>query len=82
VATYIQVVNDDNGKVLMSKSVNHKDNKSKEKPMVLCHKAGVELAADIKKAKVEAIVFDRNGYKYHGKIKAVAEGLREGGIKF
>jgi len=82
VSTYVQVINDDNGKVLMSKSVNHKGTKVKDKPMALCQKMGLALAEDVKKAKIQKIVFDRNGYKYHGKVKAVAEGLREGGIKF
>ena len=43
---------------------------------------GVRLAERAKKAGVEYILFDRSGYQYHGKIKALAEGAREGGLKF
>jgi len=45
-------------------------------------KAGVLLAKKAKEAGVTAVVFDRNGYKYHGSIKALAESAREGGLQF
>ena len=43
---------------------------------------GKLLAASAKKAGVETVVFDRGGYLYHGRVKALAEGAREGGLKF
>jgi large subunit ribosomal protein L18 len=43
---------------------------------------GKTLAEEAKKKKVETVVFDRNGYIYHGRVKALAEGAREGGLKF
>ena len=43
---------------------------------------GKLLAANAKKAKVERVVFDRGGYLYHGRVKALADGAREGGLKF
>jgi large subunit ribosomal protein L18 len=43
---------------------------------------GKQLAANAKKAGVEAVVFDRGGYLYHGRVKALADGAREGGLVF
>lgn len=43
---------------------------------------GKKLAEKAKAAGVESVIFDRNGYPYHGKVKAFAEGAREGGLKF
>ena len=45
-------------------------------------KVGAELAARAKKAGVEAVYFDRGGFLYHGKVKALADAAREGGLKF
>ncbi|MCA0269368.1 MAG: 50S ribosomal protein L18 [Bacteroidetes bacterium] len=44
--------------------------------------AGKRLAEAAKAAGVEAVVFDRNGYRYHGRVQALAEGAREGGLQF
>ena len=52
------------------------------KPMEQATRAGVLLAERAKAAGVEGAVFDRGGYRYHGKVKALAEGAREGGLKF
>ena len=44
--------------------------------------AGMAIAEMAKAKKIEAVVFDRGGYAYHGRVKAVADGAREGGLKF
>jgi len=44
--------------------------------------AGIELAKKAIEAKISEIIFDRAGFKYHGRVKALAEGAREGGLKF
>lgn len=44
--------------------------------------AGEKLAAKAKDAGIENVIFDRNGYPYHGKVKSFADGAREGGLKF
>jgi large subunit ribosomal protein L18 len=51
------------------------------KPMEQATKAGELLAQRAKTAGVESAVFDRGGYQYHGKVKAFADGVREGGLK-
>ncbi len=43
---------------------------------------GMNIAKKATKKKIKKIVFDKNGYKYHGKVKGVAEGAREGGLEF
>ncbi|MBT6401828.1 50S ribosomal protein L18 [candidate division WWE3 bacterium] len=77
---YVQLINDDEGKVIAEAS----DIKSKEKGTKVekAKKVGEEIAKKAKDNKVEEVVFDRCGYKYHGRVKAVAEGAREGGLKF
>lgn len=45
-------------------------------------KMGLILAEKLKKTKIEKIVFDKGSFRYHGRVKALAEGLREGGINF
>jgi large subunit ribosomal protein L18 len=52
------------------------------KAMEQAKRAGEMLAARAKEAGVESCVFDRGGYKYHGRVKALADGAREGGLAF
>ena len=77
-----QLVDDLAGKTLASAShlglgKSFKGDKSKQ-----AEEVGKALAAAAKKAGVETCVFDRGGYLYHGRVKALAEGAREGGLKF
>ena len=53
----------------------------KLKPMEQAEQAGKTLAERAKKAGIESAVFDRGGYQYHGRVKAFADGVREGGLK-
>src|SRR3989338_6891137 len=77
---YAQIVNDEKGVVLGSAS----DLKAKSKGTKTerAKNIGIEIAKLAKEKKIEAVVFDRNGYKYHGRVKAIADGAREGGLKF
>lgn len=79
---YVQAVNDDEGKAMMSLSSKKIDAGSKEmKPVDLAFKLGEEFGKKMKAKKITEGVFDRAGYKFHGRVKAVAEGMRKSGIK-
>jgi large subunit ribosomal protein L18 len=75
---YAQLIDDSTGKTIAAAS----DMKAKGKGVEKAKNVGLEIAKKAKDAKVETCVFDRNGYMYHGKVKAIAEGAREGGLKF
>ena len=78
--TYAQLIDDVAGKVLASASDSKSTDKTTktEKAKVV----GQQLAEAAKAKKITAVVFDRNGYKYHGRVKALADGAREGGLTF
>jgi len=67
---YAQIIDDDKGKTIVSA----KGEKAVE--------VGKEIAVKSVEKKITKIVFDRGGYKYHGKVKALAEAAREAGLKF
>src|SRR3954470_19962261 len=78
---FAQLVDDESGRTLAS--VNWTESALRSlKPMEQATKAGSLLAERGKAAGVESAVFDRGGYRYHGRVKALAEGAREGGLKF
>jgi large subunit ribosomal protein L18 len=78
---FAQLVDDDAGRTLASVSWTEADLRSL-KPMEQAKRAGELLAERAKAAGVETAVFDRGGYQYHGRVKALAEGAREGGLNF
>ena len=75
------LIDDDAGRTVVSVAWIEGDLR-KLKPGEQAKKAGEELAARAKKEGIEACVFDRGGYRYHGRVRALAEGAREGGLKF
>src|SRR3954471_14880742 len=78
---FAQLIDDDAGVTLASVQWTEDALKSL-KPMEQATRVGALLAERAKAAGVETAVFDRGGYQYHGRVKAVAEGAREGGLKF
>lgn len=76
---YGQVVNDETGKTIFAVSTS--DVKG-ETALARATEMGKKIAEKAKEHKIKTIVFDRGGYVYTGKVKAVAEGAREGGLKF
>ncbi|HPS64644.1 MAG TPA: 50S ribosomal protein L18 [Ignavibacteria bacterium] len=83
---YAQLIDDTDQKTLITVSSLNKD--TAEKLNAVKGKTGKSkivgkiLAEKAKTMNVETVIFDRNGYLYHGRVKAVAEGAREGGLKF
>jgi large subunit ribosomal protein L18 len=77
---HAQLVDDVAGRTLAAVSWTESDLRGL-KPMEQATKAGERLAERAKEAGVEAALFDRGGYRYHGRVKAFAEGAREGGLK-
>jgi large subunit ribosomal protein L18 len=81
---YAQVIDDISGKTLAAASTVAKDlrgslsGKKAERAKAI----GLAIAEACKAKSIERVVFDRNGYKFHGRVRAVAEGAREGGLKF
>ncbi len=80
---YAQVIDDISGKTLAAASTLSPELlQSKGKKKELAKEVGKLVAKKCQAAKIAAVVFDRNGFMYHGRIAAVAEGAREGGLKF
>ena len=76
---YAQVINDITGTTLASASSLGLEKMAK---IEQAQKVGSLLAEKAKAAGIEKVVFDRNGYLYHGRVKALADAAREGGLKF
>lgn len=78
---YSQIIDDVNGKTICAASSLKIDKKGLTKTD-LSKKVGTAIAEAAKTAGISEVVFDRSGYLYHGRVKAVAEAAREAGIKF
>ena len=80
---YVQLINDENGTTIAAASSKEKDiaaqkvNKVEKSKLV-----GAVVARKASELGIKDVVFDRGGYIYHGRVKAVAEGAREGGLQF
>lgn len=80
---YAQVIDDTSGKTICSASTIEKDGKvDGGSNCSAAIEIGTRIAAKAKKAGVDTVIFDRNGYRYHGRVKALAEAARKGGLKF
>lgn len=79
---YAQIIDDVNGVTLVSASSLDKDFEGFGGNTEAAHKVGNMIAERAKAKGIETVVFDRGGYLYHGRVKELAEGAREGGLKF
>lgn len=80
---YVQLIDDENGNTLASASSRQKDISAQKVAKVESSKmVGEAIAKKATELGIKEVVFDRSGYLYHGRIKAVADGAREGGLQF
>jgi large subunit ribosomal protein L18 len=76
---YAQLIDDEKGYTLASANDEKGEKKSKTER---AKDVGQDIAKKAIELKIKKVVFDRGGYKYHGRVKSLAEGAREGGLKF
>ena len=82
---YAQVIDDEKGVTVAAASTLEKTLREELKTganVEAARRVGKEIAERAKKAGIDKVVFDRGGYMYHGRVKALAEGAREGGLDF
>lgn len=79
---YAQVIDDANGHTVASASSQEKDLRSKTLSVDTASEVGKLVAERAKTAGVSSVVFDRGGYKFHGRVKALADAAREAGLEF
>ncbi len=77
---YTQLIDDENSKIIASAS--DLKLKGKKNKLLKAKEVGKMIAKKAEELKIKKVVFDRGGYKYHGRVKALAEGAREGGLIF
>ena len=78
---YAQIIDDATGNTLVSAST-YNNKAAKGTKIEQAAAVGKEVAEKAIKAGIETVVFDRNGYLYHGRVKSLADSAREGGLKF
>lgn len=82
---YAQVISDERGIVLAAVSTLSRDvtkSANKSKGIDVAKQVGLALAKICKEKSIDRLVFDRNGFLFHGRVKALADGIREGGIDY
>ena len=79
---YAQIIDDVNGVTLVSANTLEKNFEGAAGNCEAAKKVGITLAERAKEKGIEEVVFDRGGYVYHGRVAALADGAREGGLKF
>lgn len=79
---FLQIINDEIGKTIVSANSTEVKTAKDGGKVAASYELGKVIAEKAKTAGIEKIVFDRGGYKYHGRVKAAAEGAREGGLIF
>ena len=78
--TYVQVIDDTVGATVAAASNLEKEHRNIGNKVAQLEKLGLLIGERLKAKNITAVVFDRNGYRYHGKVKAIADGARKAGI--
>ncbi|PIE04265.1 MAG: 50S ribosomal protein L18 [Spirochaetales bacterium] len=78
----VQAIDDENGRTIAAASTMEKALDGVKRSVEGGKTVGKTIAERLQAAKVKAVIFDRNGYRYHGIVKAVADGARESGLEF
>ena len=79
---YAQIINDEMGKTIVGVSEKHLKDKITTGKTAKAKAVGIMLAKKAIDKKIKKVVFDRGSYSYHGRVSAIAEGAREGGLEF
>ena len=79
---YVQVIDDASGKTIIAASTRDKDASAKGGNLAGAKAIGVAVAERLKARGITRVVFDRGGFLYHGRVKAVADAAREAGLEF
>ena len=79
---YANLINDETATTILSASTLDKEVKTKASNVEAAKEVGTLIAKRASKKEIKTVVFDRNGYLYHGKVKALAEAAREAGLEF
>ena len=79
---YAQIIDDKQGKTLVAASSKDKEIKAKGSTIAGATEVGALIAKRAQKAGIKEVVFDRSGYLYHGRVKALADAARENGLSF
>lgn len=79
---YAQIIDDSKAKTIVGVSENNLSLKEKVNKSVRAKELGLLIAKKALDKKVKEVIFDRGSYRYHGRVKQLAEGAREGGLKF
>jgi len=79
---YAQVIDDVEGRTLAAASSQESDLRAENLNLAAAAKVGEAIASRAKDAGVTSVIFDRGGYKFHGKVKALADAAREAGLEF
>ncbi|MEG1008368.1 MAG: 50S ribosomal protein L18 [Clostridia bacterium] len=79
---YAQIINDETGSVIVSASTLDKEVKTKASNVIAATEVGTLVAKRLIEKNIKTVVFDRNGYIYHGKVKALADAARQAGLEF